>query len=153
MPTKKPTVFAYKPAGVSCHRSHRWVFKSDSFSRETPGGDVAAGQLAGEPFSFVNGFPLAAFPSPPPPEHQFQTPSVRIRARHPFFQQLEMRREPTPKFFARRAEGRAVLVRNQIIDSEILALGFEPSQNCPNIIITLFGLDRAEQSVLENPIK
>src|SRR6266850_901725 len=57
---------------------------------------------------------------PPPPKQQFQSRAVRIRTRHPFFQQIELRRKPLPQFVACRAEGRAILVGNQVVDREIL---------------------------------
>jgi len=64
-----------------------------------------------------------------------------------------MGREALPPLVACCAEWRAVVVRYQVIDREILAPRFEPSQNGFDIFISLVRLNRAEQSVLKQPIK
>src|SRR6266550_1359031 len=91
---------------------------------------------------------LPRLPTPLPPQHQLQSGAIGVGPWHPFVEQLEMGREPLPQLFTRRAERRAVLIRDQVIDRQILAVRFEPPQDRPNVIIALVGLDRTEQRVL-----
>src|ERR1700722_16904339 len=73
--------------------------------------------------------PLSSILNPKaPPHHQFQPLPILIRARDPFLQQIEVWRKPLPQFLPRSAEGRTILVGNQIIDCQILASGLEPPQ-------------------------
>src|SRR5262249_3552601 len=58
-----------------------------------------------------------------PPEHEFLSGAVGIRSRHPFLEQIEMRREPLPLFVASCSERRALFVRDDVIDRQILAAG------------------------------
>jgi hypothetical protein len=64
-----------------------------------------------------------------------------------------MRGEALPQFIAGGPEGRTVPVGDQVVYREILAAGLEPAQQRPHILITLRGLDSAEQCVLEDPVK
>jgi hypothetical protein len=56
-----------------------------------------------------------------PPEHEFQPGAVRVGAGHPLLEQLEPRGKAALQFFAGGAEGRAVAVRDKIVDGEELA--------------------------------
>src|SRR5262249_23924926 len=61
--------------------------------------------------------------SPFPPKHQFEPGSIRIRARHPLGEQLEVRRKALHLFLARRAERRSVGIRNQVVHREVIPVG------------------------------
>jgi hypothetical protein len=64
-----------------------------------------------------------------------------------------MSREPVHHFVAGRTEGRTIFVRNQIVDSEELAARLEPAQDRVHVFTVAFGLDRAIQCVLEQPVE
>src|SRR5260221_338868 len=89
----------------------------------------------------------------PPPEHQFQTGAVGVRARHPFFQQVKVRRKPFAHLFARGPKWRAVRVGYQIMHGEELAAGLEPARDRADVFVAPRGVDGAEEGVLEKPIK
>src|ERR1035441_5552500 len=88
-----------------------------------------------------------------PPEHQLQSCPVGVRAGDPFLVQFEMRGKALPQLITGRAEGRAVAVRNQVIRREILASGFQPAQQGPDVFVPFPRLDRTEQCVLEDPVE
>src|SRR6185312_11881441 len=69
------------------------------------------------------------------------------------FQQLEMRGEPLPQLLARGAEGRTILVRDEIIHRQVLASGFQPAQHGADVFITFVQADGTEQRVFEKPIE
>src|SRR3954465_8116813 len=88
-----------------------------------------------------------------PPEHQFETDTIGVRAGNPVGQQIVFRLKPLEQFFAGGSEWRAVLVRDQVIHSEIVSSRLEPLAQGPNIFLSLIRLDRAEERVFEDPVK
>ncbi len=99
----------------------------------------------------VSGCALAGLARPP--EHEFESGAIGIRAGHPFVQQIKMRREAFHQFIPRAAEGRPVLVRDQVVHGEIIAVRFQPTEDAPDIILAVSGLNGTEQCLFENPVK
>ena len=64
-----------------------------------------------------------------------------------------MRREARPDFVAVHAEGRAVLVRDEIVHSEVMSARLEPAQHRAHVVRAAVRLDGAETSVLEHPVE
>src|ERR1017187_2770288 len=132
--------------------------RKDSFFQALPQGGVA---LCLPPLSKMvvcksggwQGWRVALAPFSAPPKHQFQAGAVGIRAWHPLFHQIEMRRKPLPLFVARRAKRRAVRVGNQIIHGEKLPAGFQPTQHSTDVIVAFAWIDGAKQRVLEQPVE
>src|SRR5207245_8380215 len=88
----------------------------------------------------------------PPPEHPFQAGAVGVRARHPFFQQVKVRRKSFAHLLARGPKWRAVRVGNQIMHGEELTAGLEPARDRADIFVAARGVDGAAEGVLVKPI-
>jgi len=87
--------------------------------------------------------------------HSINSSPVRLgkETRDPFGLQVEVRTEPFQLLLARRAERRAVLVGNQIVDRQVIPAGFEPAKNSADVVLAPRRVNRAKERVLENPTK
>src|SRR5437764_6655162 len=64
-----------------------------------------------------------------------------------------MRRKPAHEFVSRRAKGRTIVIWDQIMDGEKLAVGLEPAQNRLHVVVAPARVDSAEKGVFEKPIE
>src|ERR1035437_10029610 len=90
---------------------------------------------------------------PPPPEHPFPALAVRIRARRPVGQQIEVRRKSFKLFRARRRPRRAVRAAVKIIHRQKISARLQPAQHGADVVIAFIRLDGAEQSMFKQPVK
>ena len=61
--------------------------------------------------------------------------------------------ESLPQFVSGRAEGRAFLIGNEVIDGQVLAARLKPAQQRPDVIVTFHRLNGTEECMFEKPIK
>src|SRR5207247_7749924 len=57
------------------------------------------------------------------------------------------------QFLARRAEGRAVLVWDQVVHGQIAPIWFQPVEDRLQVIIPVARIEGAKKRVLEHPVK
>src|SRR5262249_27570101 len=96
---------------------------------------------------------LSATLHPLPPEHPFQSRAVRIGPRDPIRHQFQMGREATANLLPCRAKWRAIFIGNEIMNREKLAVGFEPAQYRPQIVLSSVRIDRTIERVFKKPVK
>ena len=88
-----------------------------------------------------------------PPKHSLEPSPVGIGTRDPICRQLQMRRIARHQLFARGPEWRAISIGDQVVDREVLPIRLQPTQDCGVVFVALVWSNRAEQGMLEDPIK
>jgi len=90
---------------------------------------------------------------PFPPKHSFQTSAVGVRPGNRFLQQVKMRHESVVKLLEGSSKRRTILVRDEIVDGEVMPTCRQPVQHRLYIHVPLGRLDSAKKRMLEDPLE